>query len=549
MSVKLSRRAMLRLVAGGAAATALAACQPQVVEKVVEKEVTKIVAGTPVVEKVVEKVVETKVVEKVVEKVITPTPAPRAIPKVYIYQNSGGGDLQFNQEGSAADKLKLVTDYVKATAGVEPVGLIPPPGAAATERLNLLLASGSQEIDTFTSGDDWAQYKQVIVPLNSLFEQYGSHVRGSDMWPKDVWRGLQDAEGSIWGWPRGGGMINTEPFWVRTDLLGKLGLKMPQTLDDIDKLMPELQKQNPKAKICLSGVQSNVRRSLVGAFTEFGESNWLDPSDKKIKPPDLQPGFVDYLAKVNEWVKKGWVFEEWIDNAGRPTELLRSGNMVMYTGWYSTMTLTLPLVLDVAPEQRWGMAFGLKGPKGFAETLYARNAAHVLTRKAKNPDAVIRYVDWVYTDVENLLTVLWGVKDADWGWRWVDKSKLVITRNTKGGYVSELLPAWGAPLEVWATPDDPQRTLQNEHLRKWYYYYEGCKAPFDYGIPYDPIAIRDGVPTIADINRTKTEEIVKFALGKRPLSEFNDYLAQLDKAGLPKWIDVYTKQYNLLKGS
>lgn len=545
MSQQLSRRTLLRLVAGASAATALAACQPQVVEKVVEKEVTKIVPGTPVVEKVVEKVVETKVVEKV----ITPTAAPKAMPKVFIYQNSGGGDLQFNQEGSTADKLKLVTDYVKATVGIEPVGLIPPPGAAREERLNLLLASGSQEIDTFTTGDDWAQYKQVIVPLNSLFQQYGSHIQSPSMWPKDVWKGLKDGEGNLWGWPRGGGLINTETAWVRTDLLGKLGLKMPQTLDDIDKLMPEFLKLNPKAKICLSGVQANVRRALVGAFTEFGDSNWLDPSDKKIKPPDLQSGFVDYLAKCNEWVKKGWVFEEWIDNTGRPTELLRSGNMVIYMGWYSTMTLTLALVLNVAPEQRWDMAVGLKGPKGFCQTLFARNTAHVLTRKAKNQDAVIKYVDWVYTDVENLQTVLWGLKDTDWGWRWLDKSKALITRNTKGGYVSELLPAWGGPLEVWANPDDPPRLIQAEWLRKWYFRYDSAKMPFDYGIPYDPIAIRDAVPTMGDINRIKTEEVVKFVLGKRPLSEFKDYLTQLEKAGLPKWIDAYTKQYNLLKGS
>ena len=70
MERKLSRRVFLRAFGTGAAMSALAACQPKIVEvtKIVEKEVEKIVKETVVVKEAVEVEKEvTRVVEKVVE--------------------------------------------------------------------------------------------------------------------------------------------------------------------------------------------------------------------------------------------------------------------------------------------------------------------------------------------------------------------------------------------------------------------------------------------------------------------------------------------------
>jgi len=533
---------MLKGLSFAATGAMLAACQPQVVEKQVEVEkvVTAVVKQTVVVEGA------TRVVEKSVEKVVTATPPPKAIAKVYIYTNTGGGMLQFHQEGSQPDKLKLLTEYIKQQVGIEPVGIVAPAGTAATEKLNLLLASGQQQLDTFQTGD-WAQYKTAIMPVNELLDQYGPNIKKGALWPKQVWDGLKDSEGSIYGWPRGGGLINTEPFWVRKDLLDKVGLPIPKTLDEVEKAMEAIRKVNPNAKICLAAVQSQVRRGLLGGFTEFGDSRWLD-SEKKIKPAELQPGFVDYLAKVADWVKKGWIFEEWIDNGGKPVEQLRSGNMAMYTGWYSSITLGWPQLKDAGKDQKWEMALGMKGPKGFLQSYFIRNDAHVLTRKAKNPDAVVKLVDWVYKDVENLLTITYGIKDTDWGWKWLDKAKGLMTLNANGGYYGEFIPAWGTGLQAQFIPQDPEQQWHNEWIQKWYFVYDNGKVPFDYGVNYDPIALRDAIPGIGDINRLTSEEIVKFALGKRPLSEYPAFLDQLNKAGLPKWIDAYTKQYNMYKG-
>jgi hypothetical protein len=524
----------LGLVAAGAA---LSACggtpaPTQTPVKVVE---------TKVVEKQVTQVVE-KQVTQVVERVVTATPAPQAIPKVYVFANNGY--TQFHVEGSEPAKLKQVTDYIKQKVGVEPIGIMAPTGTGGTEKLNLLLSSGSQELDTFVTGDDWAQYKLAIQPVTTLLDKYGPNIKKGALWPKEVWQGLKDSEGNIWGWPRGGGLINTEPWWVRKDMLDKVGLPIPKTLEEVDAAMEAIRKVNPNAKMCLAAVQSNVRRGLVGAFTEYGESNWLDKTDNKIKPPDLQPGFVDYLAKVNDWVKKGWVYEEWIDNGGKPIELLRTGNVAMLTGWYSSITLGVPQIKEAGKDQKWEMALGLKGPKGFCQTYYPRNALHALTRKAKNPEAVVKFVDWLYADVENLLTTTFGLKDTDWGWKWKDRATNTATTNATGGYWGELLPAWGTGLQAQFMPDDPDNLWHNQWIAKWYFVYGNGKTPFDYGVPYDPIALRSAIPTIGDLDRLRQEEVVKFCLGKRPLSEFSAYIAQLEKSGLKSWIDAYTKQYN-----
>jgi len=55
------------------------------------------------------------------------------------------------------------------------------------------------------------------------------------------------------------------------------------------------------------------------------------------------------------------------------------------------------------------------------------------------------------------------------------------------------------------------------------------------------------VPGLADINRMIPEETIKFIANVRPLSEWDNFVKDLDKAGMQDWINAYTKQYTEFK--
>ena len=107
---QINRRRFLQIAGLTTVGAALAACQPQVVEKIVKE--TVVVQGTPeVVEKVVKETVVvkeevekevTKVVEKVVESGIRNIPRERTV--VIYFGGSGGRPVYRRRTGSASSE-------------------------------------------------------------------------------------------------------------------------------------------------------------------------------------------------------------------------------------------------------------------------------------------------------------------------------------------------------------------------------------------------------------------------------------------------------------
>ncbi|MBZ0303804.1 MAG: hypothetical protein K8J31_28950, partial [Anaerolineae bacterium] len=80
---------------------------------------------------------------------ISPVLAQDDAPVITIYNNTG--TLQFDSGGSNPDVLKEIQDYIVEQTGVRPEVIVPPAGAAAVEKLNLLLGS-SDPLDMFQAG-------------------------------------------------------------------------------------------------------------------------------------------------------------------------------------------------------------------------------------------------------------------------------------------------------------------------------------------------------------------------------------------------------------
>lgn len=542
---KLNRRDALRAIGLAAAGVTAAACQPQtvIVEKEVEKlvtqvvevekEVTKIVAGTPIVEKIV----ETKIVEKEV------TVAPTIAPEVHIWPM-----IAFiRPEGSHPEKYEAVQEYIQAQTGIKPVGYAPPPGAAGREKLNLQLGSKDLRLDVFTG--NWPTYKDIIIPINDLLEQYGQNILAAH---REInMSGMKDAEGNIWGVPRLGLMGHTAFTWFRSDWLEEIGMDMPQTLEEMEAAMTAFKERNPDA-VMITNALGSMRMCLVGGWTENGYARWFDESDGKIKPPELQPGFKDWLAKMNEWWEKDWFHKETLSQMDFE-EVVKTGNAGIHVGWYSRITILVQRLIqeNAVPGMQWDFPLVLTGPKGDMRTNNASmTSAKMVTKKCPNPEAVIRLMNWEYDPgKDNVCTAVYGIPSVDW--EWADPSdKYYVRRLAKDienqpVYAGEFMCATGLGTDHWYAPDDDVWRRHYEHIRDYVFVYDNAKMPDDFDVPYDESIINDKVPGMEDINRLIAEETTKFITGVRPVSEYEDWIDTLYKAGLDDWIEAYTEQYLL----
>ena len=158
-----------------------------------------------------------------------------------------------------------------------------------------MLASGTQPLDLFVG--NWPDFKGVTLPLDDLLEVDGADILAghSDL----DWRMMKDFEGTTWGYPRLGLMGHTHFPFFRSDWLAEAGLDVPDSWDGMEHAFEAMRENHSEAVIVAMG-RNHLMYNTLGAFTEHGLSRWIDPADNMLKPAELQEGYQDWLAKMNE---------------------------------------------------------------------------------------------------------------------------------------------------------------------------------------------------------------------------------------------------------
>ncbi|MEZ4865725.1 MAG: substrate-binding domain-containing protein [Caldilineaceae bacterium] len=467
------------------------------------------------------------------------------VPEVYLWPSIA----LLRPEGSDPTKYEAVQQYLTEQTGVKPVGFVAPPGAAAQEKLNLMLGSRDERLDLFTG--NWPDYKSIIVPIGDLLEQHGVNILQAHK--ETNWAGMKDTEGNVWGIPRLGLMGHTWNFtWLRTDWLDELGIafdKEQMGVDDLETIMTAFKERDPEA-VMVTNDLNGLRGALVGGWTDYGYSRWFDASDGKIKPAELQNGFDAWVAKMNEWWNKGWFHQE-VFSGMDFEEVLRSGKMGVHAGWYSRITILGQRIMleNVVPGMAFDFPKKLMGPIGLCGTNNASmTSAYMVTQKCPNPEAVIKYINWMYDpEKDNVVTAHMGIPGTDW--EWVDPDNKYYVRrkaDMEAGdeiYAGEFFAAAGLGPETWYAPDDDLWRRHYEHIRDYATVYENGRMPIDADVAYDMSIINDRVPGMNDLNRLMSEETIKFITGVRPLTEWGDFIDTLYQAGLNDWMDAFTEQY------
>ncbi|MBI1257029.1 MAG: extracellular solute-binding protein [Chloroflexi bacterium] len=461
-------------------------------------------------------------------------------PVIYIYNNSG--TLQFDAGGSDPDVLQQVQDLIAKESGVRPVTIIP--SGTGADQLNLLLGS-SDPIDLFqTPGNGWQDYEQAIIPITDLLQQYGQNLLS--VIPADQWEIMKNADGEIMGIPRS---TPTSPYitWVRQDWLDKLGLPVPKTLDELETTIQAFKAFNPDSFVATRGASGDLPWATVGGFTPNGYSNWQDPADGKVKPWIMQPGVLDWVTKMNDWWEKGYFYADTFTSFDEP-EVFRTCNVGVWMGWYSRITLITPQIESACDGIAWTRT-SITTDMGYIATVAPESSVgYVVTRKAKNPAAVIQFMDWVYNaqSADNQLIARYGIPEKMW-W-YTDKAANVVDRDPKSGYVSEyMLP--NLNIEIRYSVLDPARAWHLSYLANQLISLDDAKMPFDATVPYNKSEIADQVPSLGDLNRLISEQTVLFITGQRPLDQWNDFMSDLDRAGMQDWVNALTTQYNELTSS
>lgn len=296
-----------------------------------------------------------------------------------------------------SDVEKHVHDIIQEKTGVDLNLVYNPPNTDYLQKINLMLSSGEQlDIIPFITMDQAIElYKNgAIISLDDLIEQYGSNLKAN--FKPEVWSEVT-ADGKIIGIPSLATNTTGHVLQIRTDWLEELGLEKPVTVEDFENVL-EAFKQNKKDAYPLS-TGFFTFGALHTGFTPYflpQASEWWQDEQGKLMPPEMHPGYKDFMAKMVDWNKKGYIWPEMIlSTAPKQIELIAQNKVGAVAGWYSaTIAGATEVLIQTIPEANYD-PISLQG-NGINKIPAAPDVQYVtvVTKKSKNPEAAMKFLDY-----------------------------------------------------------------------------------------------------------------------------------------------------------
>lgn len=464
---------------------------------------------------------------------------------IYCYMNNGVATGSGAESGSNQEQLEKIQKYFIDKLNIKVVPITPPAGSA-TEKLNTLLAS-QEQLDLFWGKwDDYAT-NGAIMPIGQLLDQYGENIKNK--WPDSSWNVMTDSSGDLWGVPR---FTETRsyPVYIRKDWLEKYNLEAPKTLDDLEHVAQVFKENDPAGNngtIPIITQLDGLQMGVTAGFTGIGYGVYLDSSDSKVKPVEMMPEFKDFIAKMNSWYTKGLIYKESFSvSQSQIREFIKQNKVGIHLAWYSNVTGFEAALRENYPEAYYEV-YNITGPKGDIQTVRkATTNGALIPANSKNAEAVIKFMDCLYGDVDSYLTACRGIENEDW--EYVDRDKLIVkSLNEEQRYFGELNAALSTVMENDIYDADNMEDKSLTYLRTTCIDQNIGVQPFNKDFNFSTAKLTEAAPGRGDIERMIKEETTKFITGARKLSEYDLFISELNAAGIQNLIDEYTRQYNEIK--
>lgn len=435
------------------------------------------------------------------------------------------------------DVERNVHKIIQEKTGVD-VEMIYLPGNQLTNKRNLMLSSGEQ-LDFFSTSLDHAiqLYKSgAIIGINELLEQYGPNLK-KNVNPK-AFREVT-YEGNILGVPSDTLVITPNLLEIRTDWLKRLGLSIPNTIAEFEKVMDAFQNQDPDGNgkhdtFPLStgwGALDKLELVFAPAYLPQAMEWWLD-GHGRLQPPELHPAYKEMMAKLVEWNKKGYIWPDiLLSTVSKQVEVIAKNKIGAVAGWFSsTIGGALELLVKQVPEADYEpILLQGKGINKLATAAY-QSSVVVITKKSKHQDAVMRFLDYHATKEGYYMTFI-GPEGENYT-RLPDGSREYIAEdkqdNSKAKYYAKYYIfglnwpdelTW--PISSWVYRKYNEMKAKAERLPRF--------DAIDKNVFYDKSQWISN-PKLNDMAAYLSEQKMKVFAGETPLSEWD--------AIMQKWKDI-----------
>jgi putative aldouronate transport system substrate-binding protein len=435
------------------------------------------------------------------------------------------------------------------------IDFIHPVQGQEKEQLQMLVAAGDlPDMIQGTNGNyngDAAKgvADGVFLDLTSKMEKYAPDYYKLVNSEAETKRAVTDASGKYAAFYR----IKPvgDPAWrrvlLRQDWLKELGLDIPKTVDDYEKVFKTILEKKNVAPYVLNN--NGIEEQFL--WPNNVSADFFLKDTKTIAYGQIDPKFKDYLTLMNKWFKAGYISKDFAGlQIAQALTMFESGKTAVVVDSIDAEYAKAKAVnISITPAPFPRLTADQKlfyTPREWAK----RGEETVVTSKSKYPNEAMRWINFAFTE-EGSRIYNFGVEGKSYVME-NGKPKMLDYILNPSKFTSENAN-YILKIHFGPKKGDPD-TLCNASVvkspdslamrRMW-----SDDKNLDLSLSLPPIQLTAEENTarakiMTEVNTYVNEMVLKFILGAEPLTKFDDYVAQVKKLKIDEAIKITQTAYD-----
>jgi putative aldouronate transport system substrate-binding protein len=422
-----------------------------------------------------------------------------------------------------------------------------PPAGMETEQLNIMLASGDltdlivYNLAGMRGGLQKLYDDKIIVKITDKVDAYMPNMMKFFHDNPHIYRQIKDDDGDLFAIPflKGGGfLLATSGTMIRDDILRALNIAPPETIDEWERAMIAMKAAHPRSSPYV-GDFTMLRNSFMPAYG-ISSGLWYEDTAHKAHYSPLEPGYREFLVRMNKWYSTGLIDPNFATIDGRTVDNAMSSGAGFAT--YRAGSSGLGAYLNANKNNPNFSIIGVRQPslargeviKYIAGFEYGGNDQMGITTNCKNIEAAMRMYDFVWSQ-ENYIKFNWGVEGESFTYvngkpQYTD----LILNNPNGLDVDTILAKYAL-----TAIKGPAMLVQDPDYIVQYYNQPQQKQAMEQWMIMDldnrsfpPVSFTsressDFARIMADLETYVMQMTYKFILGTEPFGNWDTFIAKV----------------------
>lgn len=433
--------------------------------------------------------------------------------------------------------------------------------AAASELPDLFYVPQSNPIPYARDG--------VILDMTDLLNDHAPYTTAFLSDNPEVKKEMTAPDGKIYHIPNViSGTDSGDPVgWiVRQDWLDKLGLDMPESIDDWYEVWTAFKKGDPNETGQEDVIPLTVRG--LGELGRLGDawglhlywfSNGFYPDENgQVQYDWIDPRAKEFVAFANKLFEEGLLDPEFLTQTSEDRLGKISRNLV---GTVDRFINNLPAFESAAREGgavdvNYTVASPPSGPNGYPghqERYGVTGGAFSFSKDVEHPEIFMRWLDWVFASPEGNMLATFGIEGKSY--EMVSGEPVFsewVTDNPDGLGFADALRSLGAqPNLPWIRSDkgpfSKQPFASIQHSPKLIDAVERIEPFLIPSMPKIMMSSDEATELqsfMSDIDTYRDETIAQFIFGQKDMDEWDDYVSRMKDLGVEKVLEIRQTMYD-----